>query len=162
MFWLAAVPPGLYLLLTVFPGYVLLTEWPRSDAHSDRDRIDRARQDAENLFKPRPRAPAAEVVDAAANGVADQRHAKRQPRIFMVPAVVPMDRAKAVNSPEVKPAAKPIPRRKAAKRETRHIPPSQFGRVRALAHYGMTQAQVAELYGVGVGEIERIIGRPDA
>jgi len=30
-------------------------------------------------------------------------------------------------------------------------------RVRALASYGMTQAQVAELYGVSIDEIERII-----
>jgi hypothetical protein len=37
------------------------------------------------------------------------------------------------------------------------IPPSQFGRVRALASYGMTQEQVAELYGVGVDVIERIV-----
>jgi DNA-binding transcriptional regulator YiaG len=37
------------------------------------------------------------------------------------------------------------------------IPPSQFGRVRALASYGMTQEQVAELYGVGVEVIERIV-----
>jgi hypothetical protein len=44
----------------------------------------------------------------------------------------------------------------------RKIPASQFGRVRALASYGMTWAQVAELYGVGIDEIERIIGRPDA
>jgi predicted transposase YdaD len=42
-------------------------------------------------------------------------------------------------------------------RDTGAIPASQFGRVRALASYGMTQAQVAELYGVGVDEIERII-----
>ena len=41
------------------------------------------------------------------------------------------------------------------------IPASQFGRVRALAGYGMTWAQVAELYGVTVDEIERIINRPD-
>jgi hypothetical protein len=44
-----------------------------------------------------------------------------------------------------------IVKRKAA------VPPSQFGRVRALASYGMTQEQVAELYGVGVDVIERIV-----
>jgi hypothetical protein len=76
----------------------------------------------------------------------------------MVPPVVPMGREKAVNPVE----PKPVQRRRAVKREIRHIPPSQFGRVRALANYGMTQAQVAELYGVGIGEIERIIGRPEA
>ncbi len=46
-------------------------------------------------------------------------------------------------------------------RETRQIPASQFGRVRALTRYGMTRAQVAELHGVIVDEIEKIIRRSD-
>jgi hypothetical protein len=95
------------------------------------------------------------MSEPAANPGTDQQEAKRQPRIFMVPPVVPMGPAKAVNSTE----PKAIQHRKIAKRETRRIPPSQFGRVRALAHYGMTQAQVADLYGVGISEIERIVGR---
>ena len=41
------------------------------------------------------------------------------------------------------------------------IPASQLGRVRALMNYGMTREQVAELYGVAVDEVERIIGRED-
>jgi hypothetical protein len=52
---------------------------------------------------------------------------------------------------------KPMRRRHAVGQQTAPIPASQFGRVRALASYGMTQAQVAELYGVGVDDIERII-----
>lgn len=76
----------------------------------------------------------------------------------MVPPVVPMGQAKPVNAAE----PKPIQRRRVDKREIRHIPPSQFGRIRALANYGMTQAEVAELYGVSVGEIERIVGRSEA
>lgn len=80
----------------------------------------------------------------------------------MVPPVVPMGQPKAVNPADAKPIAKLTQRRRAAKRETRQIPPSQFGRVRALAHYGMTQAEVAELYGVGLSEIERIVGGPEA
>ena len=66
--------------------------------------------------------------------------------------VVPMGEAK--REAPVKP--KPMRQQQIVKREAA-IPPSQFGRVRALASYGMTQAQVAELYGVGVDEIERII-----
>jgi hypothetical protein len=34
---------------------------------------------------------------------------------------------------------------------------SQFARIRALAKYGMTVAQVAEVYGVAVGDVERIL-----
>ena len=63
---------------------------------------------------------------------------------------------------KVEPAAEPkqIRRKAATKREVREIPASQFGRVQTLTKYGMTQAQVAELYGVAVDEIERIISRP--
>ena len=61
----------------------------------------------------------------------------------------------------VEPAAEPkqIRRKAVIRREAREIPVSQFGRVRALTRYGMTRAQVAELYGVTVDEIERIISR---
>jgi hypothetical protein len=41
-------------------------------------------------------------------------------------------------------------------RATLKIPAAQFGRVRALVDYGMTRTQVAELYGVGIDEVERI------
>jgi hypothetical protein len=67
-----------------------------------------------------------------------------------------------MDTAEVEPAAEPKrTRRKAViRREIREIPASQFGRVRTLTKYGMTQAQVAELYGVTVHEIERVIRRP--
>jgi hypothetical protein len=58
---------------------------------------------------------------------------------------------------EAPPEPKPIRRQRTVRRNTSAIPASQFGRVRALASYGMTLAQVAELYGVGVDEIEWII-----
>ena len=63
---------------------------------------------------------------------------------------------------KVEPAAEPkqILQKAVIRREAREIPASQFGRVRALTKYGMTRAQVAELYGVTVDEIERIISRP--
>ena len=40
---------------------------------------------------------------------------------------------------------------------TPEIPSSQFGRIRAWAKYGMTAAQVAAVYGVAVGVVERIL-----
>jgi hypothetical protein len=52
-------------------------------------------------------------------------------------------------------------RRATVRRETHEIPASQLGRVRALTSHGLTQDQVAELYGVTVEQIERIIRRPD-
>ena len=39
----------------------------------------------------------------------------------------------------------------------RNIPKSEYGRVRALASYGMTLEQVAALYGVPATRIERIV-----
>ena len=74
-----------------------------------------------------------------------------------IPPAVPMGTAK------VEPAAEPkqIRRTAAIGREAREIPASQFGRVRALTSYGMTRVQVAELYGVTVEEIEKIVRRPD-
>ena len=62
---------------------------------------------------------------------------------------------------EVPAEPKPLRRTAVIRRETREIPASQLGRVRALTSYGMTPAQVAELYGVTIDEIERIIRRPD-
>jgi hypothetical protein len=55
--------------------------------------------------------------------------------------------------------AEPRPKRRKAvpQSEIREIPASQFGRVRTLASYGMTRAEVAELYGVPVDRVERII-----
>jgi hypothetical protein len=40
---------------------------------------------------------------------------------------------------------------------TSEIPSSQFVRIRAWAKYGMTAAQVAGVYGIAVGVIERIL-----
>jgi hypothetical protein len=39
----------------------------------------------------------------------------------------------------------------------RAIPGSEFGRIRTLVKYGMTIAQVAEVYGVAADEIARIL-----
>ena len=43
----------------------------------------------------------------------------------------------------------------------REIPRSDFARIRTLAKYGMTAAQVAELCGVGVDEIRHILRKPE-
>jgi hypothetical protein len=40
------------------------------------------------------------------------------------------------------------------------IPRSQFARIRTMATYGMTVAQVAKVYGVAVDKIERILRQP--
>jgi len=41
----------------------------------------------------------------------------------------------------------------------REIPRSQFGPIRAWVKYGLTAAQVAQVYGVPASEIERVLGK---
>ena len=136
----------------------MLTEWP-SDAHTDREKIDRARQNAEDLFKPRPQPRSADVAAPTENsGPSGEHQPQRQPRIFRIPPVVPMSTAKGEASVE----PKFVRRQRTVRRDIGAIPASQFGRIRALTSYGMTQAQVAELYGVGVDEIERVIGQSNS
>ena len=133
------------------------TDWQTASARNDRERINRTRQNAEDLFKPKQQPARVAVPTSAPNDAPSAEHQpRRQPRIFAIPPVVPMGTAK------VEPAAEPkqIRRTAAMGRETPQIPASQFGRVRALTNYGMTQVQVAELYGVTVDEIEKIIRPP--
>lgn len=112
---------------------------PPSD---DRERIIRARLAAEALFKSNPSVRTPPEPETAP---ADQ--AARKPRALQIvspPASVRRtDPERSVISP---PPAREIPR-------------SQCGRIRAWVKYGMTVAQVAQVYGVPVSEIERILGK---
>ena len=136
----------------------MLSEWQTADARDDRQRINRARQVAEDLFKPRQQTIHADAPTSARDAASSaEQQPRRQPRIFAIPPQMPMSEAKV----EAPTAQKPVRRRAAIRRETREIPASQHGRVRALTSYGMTQEQVAELYGVAVDEIERIMSGPD-
>jgi hypothetical protein len=130
----------------------LQTDWQTADARNDRDRTDRARQEAENLFRPKQAAPHTETAEVNGGSLTDP-HVPRQPRVFRIPPVVPMATAREDVPPATVRPQRPRPER----RETHKIPASQFGRVRALVDYGMTRTQVAELYGVGIDEVERIL-----
>jgi hypothetical protein len=133
----------------------LPTDWQTASVRNDSERINRTRQNAEDLFKPKQQPTRVDIPTSAPNDASSAEHKpRRQPRIFTIRPVAPMNIAK------VEPAAEPKQvRAPAIRREAREIPASQFGRVRTLTKYGMTQAQVAELYGVTVHEIERIISR---
>jgi hypothetical protein len=135
----------------------VLTDRYSVGGRDDRERIDGARQAAEALFKPkRDVAPAAGVTPTLNSLASAEQQAPRRPRIIPVQLAPPMS---AVNA---EPPTEPKPEGKNAVAEQRmpRILPSQFGRVRALTRYGMTRAQVAELYGVLIDEVERIISRP--
>jgi hypothetical protein len=134
-----------------------VTEWQSADERNDRERIDRARQAAEDLFKPKQQIDRADLPISPSNAapLAEQPPPRRQPRIFAAPAQVPM-----VGNAETITEAGPERRRAATRRATGDVPSSQAGRIRALTSYGMTRTQVAELYGVTVDEIERLIKHP--
>ena len=132
------------------------TDWQTASARNDRERSNRTRQNAEELFKPKQQTTRDVPMSAPNVASSTETQPRRQPRIFSIPPAVPISAAK------VEPGAEPkqIRRKVTAERETGEIPVSQFGRVRTLTSYGMTREQVAELYGVAVDEIERIIRRP--
>ena len=133
-------------------------EWNSMEDRNNREKGDRARQAAEELFKPARREVAEESAAATSNGAtSSEQPPRRQPRIFAAPPRVPV-------TTFVEPAAEPkaIPRKAVGRRRASTVPPAQNGRVRALVTYGMTPAEVAEHYGVAVSEIERIIGGASA
>jgi hypothetical protein len=129
-------------------------DWQSADDRNNREKVNRARQAAEDLFKPTQQ-PARDDLPSPApsTGSPAEQQPPRQPRIFAVPSRMPA--ASATVEEPVQP--RPMRVRAAANQQTATVPPSQEGRVRALTSYGMTRAQVAELYGVSVDEIERII-----
>ena len=115
---------------------------PRGD---DRERITRARQAAEALFAPKPQVTEQSVLGSLP--AADQ--SARKPRVLATspPPPVPL---------EVEQVETPVSPREQVRPE---IPVSKFVHIRTLVKYGMTVSQVAEVYGVAVGAIQRVLGR---
>jgi hypothetical protein len=111
---------------------------PRDD---DRERTASARQAAEALFTPK-RQP---TESSASDSVPSDERPARKPRVLAIlsPAPVRNEQAAAPVDPEP--------------RTTRQIPRSHHARIRTWVEYGMTVPQVAEVYGVAVGVIERIL-----
>ena len=112
------------------------------DSGDDRERLTSARQAAEALFTPNQQA----TEQSNRKGAAPTGEAVRKPRVLPILPKAPVhqeEQLKATRSPE--------------QQMTPKIARSQFARIRTLVRYGMMARQVAELYGVAVGEIERIL-----
>jgi hypothetical protein len=107
----------------------------------DRERIASARQAAEALFTPKPQPAEPSASDPAPSA----EQPARKPRVLSILSPSP------VRNEEVAAPANPEPR------TTRQIPRSHHARIRTLVEYGLTIPQVAEVYGVAVGVIERIL-----
>ena len=115
----------------------MLSSRPRqpSPRGEDRERTTRAREAAEALFMPKPSAHPSLVREPASE--------IRKPRVLQVVSPAPDD---ALEAPPVATAP-----------SAREIRRSEFVRIRAWVKYGMTAAQVAQVYGVAVADIERIL-----
>ena len=111
---------------------------PRGD---DRERTTSARQAAEALFTPKRRPVEPSVSDPAPSA----EQPARKPRVLSIlsPAPIPDNEVAAPANPEP--------------RTTREIPRSEHARIRTWVNYGMTIPQVAEVYEVAIGVIERIL-----
>jgi hypothetical protein len=157
--WSCRSPGGTYIGAHINNFYLetrSVDEWQSADERNSREKVTRARQAAEDLFKRAQPNAVAEATGLAPNGGGPQEpEPRRQPRIFTAPP-------RLQPSPKAEPpvAAQPTRQRTVAKQSIRTVPPAQIGRVRTLATYGMTPLQVAELYGVTVAEIDRILKSP--
>jgi hypothetical protein len=111
------------------------------DRGDDRRRLTSAHQAAEALFKPKRQIPEQSIRE----GAAPAAESVRKPRVLTILPTAPVIRheAEAPISPQQQVAPE--------------IARSQFARIRTWVRYGMTARQVAEVYGVAVGEIERIV-----
>jgi hypothetical protein len=114
---------------------------PLSPREHERERITSARRAAEALFTTKRRVTKQSVSDPLPP-VSQSEH---KPRVLkaLSPAPVGHQEGNGPVDPE--------------HRITPEIPSSQFARIRACVKYGMTAAQVAEVYGVAVGVIGRIL-----
>ena len=114
---------------------------PHPPLDDDRERITSARQVAEALFTPK-RQPVEPSLSDPAPSV--ERPARKL-RVLAILAPAP------IRNEEVPAPVNPEPR------TTRQIPRSHHARIRTWVDYGMTVSQVAEVYGVAVRVIERIL-----
>jgi hypothetical protein len=63
----------------------------------------------------------------------------------------------SADKPEAPASSAPRQRQSNARRKVQRIPASAHGRIKALVTYGMSVADVADLYGVPVSDIVRIV-----
>ena len=121
------------VMVEQFPGDMR----KRSPHHlrgDQREGITTARKVAEALFTATPKVAEESTPEGSAPA--------RKPRVLpIVPAASADDEELEPSSPK----------------QTPKIARPQFARIRTLVRYGMTVRQVAEIYGVPLGEIERIL-----
>jgi hypothetical protein len=127
-------------------------DWQPTNAPHDREQVNRAREAAEALFAPKKQVERTEVPTSTPIAPPQIEHpASRTPRIIAISATTP---AAVIVGPSTDP--KPKSRRQSSRRRVK-VPATQHVRVRTLASYGMTLAEIADLYGVPVDVIDCIV-----
>jgi hypothetical protein len=121
----------------------LSNDWQKPNSAAASEPISKAREAAEALFRPKQQL----AVDRSNVPVSMESEIQRTPRIIPIPVAEPHREA----------IAKPRTPRRGTGSRIHKIPRSEYGRVRALAGYGMTLDQVAALYGVPATNIGRIV-----
>jgi hypothetical protein len=107
----------------------------------DRARAVSVREAAEALFKPKP--PALKPPEAHPDTMNNPPF--RQPRVLVISA------------PEPRRQEHTEPSRPAAATTQKRIADAEAARVRAWVKYGMTIPQVAQVYGVTLTEVQRVL-----
>jgi hypothetical protein len=118
----------------------------------DRDRANKARQAAEALFAPKQQAvesPAAPTRPAADDRVSAASRASSAPVLRNALPVIRKSEA-----------APPATRNTDDEAAAPGIPASHVTRIRTWLRYGMKIAEVAQIYGVEIDDIERVLGKP--
>ena len=115
---------------------------PGAPLPNDRDRARQARQAAEALF-----APKSQVIEKPTPSIRPAYEDRSTIAGTLRPATIV--RQQSVRESENR---KPEPNR-------RQIPPAHVPRIRTWLRYGMRIAEVAEVYGVEVSEVERVLGK---
>ncbi len=110
-------------------------------SQSDQADVYSARKAAEALFA--PKRPITDLPKPNGSGSAELGN--RKPRIL---SVVPRE------------PSKPALVQHKTRRRSKRVPASQLTRLRSWVKYGMTAHQAADVYGVSVSEIERILQKP--
>ncbi len=119
---------------------------------NDRERANKARQAAEALFAPKPRvveAPVSTTRPAVENQVSTASKAPSPPIVRSEPAVARNRNATLAAT-----------RNRNEEFAARKIPVAHIARIRTWLKYGVKIAEVAQIYGVEIEDIERALSKP--
>jgi hypothetical protein len=142
--------------MTAAAAVIVPTDWQNASRSHDREKLSSAREAAEALFRAKPQSEDHGVRDAGPTTFSAEGPG-RTPRVFAMPQAPQMKPLPDKKHEPPAPASAPKSKRAQVKRRSVAVPEAHHARIRTLTTYGMTLEQVAEHYGVGVGEIERIL-----